>query len=283
MRKCKVRWKRTKQKTNDLVCFLCSKELGTEKFRKGMTGKLNNRLKECAMTLGDGKLLATLGGPVVVAQELKYHPLCLVTLYNRERAYINAKKYEAIIESRNKKHAYPTAFAELVTYITETSNIADGSAVFKLTELTSLYKQRLVQLGIDSPNVHSTRFKDQLLTHMPNLEAHHKGRDVLIAFKKDASSALSDACVYSDAIILAKAAKIIRKEMIDHKIKFENEFSAEHIEGSVPSSLLQFASMVEHGADIRSQLQQQVLRSDFAIAQLFQYNCYTRIGDEAKT
>ena len=56
---------------------------------------------------------------------------------------------------------------------------------------------------------------------MPELEAHQKGRNVLLAFHKDVGSTLSQACEYTEAIILAKAAKIIRRNMLDHKSKFD--------------------------------------------------------------
>ena len=60
----------------------------------------------------------------------------------------------------------------------------------KLADLITLYKQRLEQLGVESPNVHSTRLKDQLLLHIPKMQAHRKGRDVLLAFEDAVGSIL---------------------------------------------------------------------------------------------
>ena len=57
-----------------------------------MTMKLNKKINDCAKTLNDGKLLAKLSAGDVIAQELKYHPACLVALYNRERAFLNVQK-----------------------------------------------------------------------------------------------------------------------------------------------------------------------------------------------
>ena len=45
-----------------------------------MTIKLNERLNQCAKTLNDGRLLSILSVGDVVAQELKYHPACLVNI-----------------------------------------------------------------------------------------------------------------------------------------------------------------------------------------------------------
>ena len=43
---------------------------------------------------------------------------------------------------------------------------------------------------------------------IPELEAHKKGRSVLLVLQKDVALAISQASEYSDALVLAKAAKI---------------------------------------------------------------------------
>ena len=64
--------------------------------------------------------------------------------------------------------------------------------------------------------MNSTRLKERLLSEIPGLVAYKKGRDVLIAFDKDIGPVLSEASFYTDAIILAKAAKILRMHMVVH-------------------------------------------------------------------
>lgn len=177
-----------------------------------MTQQLNDRLNECARTLSDGKLLAKLSCGDVVAQELKYHPSCLAALYNRERAYLKSSSQEHSNQSSCDDEVYPLAFPELLIYITETKNASEATspAIFKLADLTLIYKERLKQLGVESPNVHSNRLKDQLLAQMPELESHKKGRDVLLAFRNDIGPQASN---YSEAIILSKAASILRNQL----------------------------------------------------------------------
>ena len=51
-----------------------------------------------------------------------------------------------------------------------------------------------------------------------------------------------------------KAAKILRGHMIDHKSAFAGTFHEGYVEYAIPSTLLQFVCMIEHGADIKSQL-----------------------------
>ena len=88
---------------------------------------------------------------------------------------------------------------------------------------------------------------------------------------------------YSDAIILAKAAKILRRHMPGHKSTFDGTFNMDSSEDAVPPSLLQFVGMVEHGADIKSQLRFGASKTDTAIAHLLQYNCYARFKEGAAT
>ena len=55
------------------------------------------------------------------------------------------------------------------------------------------------------------------------------------------------------------------------------------IEQAVPLTLLQFVAMLEHGADIKSQLRFGASKTDLAIAQLLQYNYYARYKEGAAT
>lgn len=266
-------------------CFLCEKEVFGDDIRHAMTMKLNNRLNDCAKTLGDGKLLARLSAGDAVAQDLIYHPKCLANLYNRERAHQNIQEQEKVQAHNQKfKDAYPIAFAELITYITELKAVPYNSdpKIFKLADLATLYRQRLEQLGVQKPEVHATRLKDQLLFHIPELQAHRKGRDVFIAFEKDIGIILQQATEYSEAIHLGKAAAIIRRDMLKHKSSFCSTFQVEYKKEAVPSSLLQFVCMIEHGADIKSQIVHGASKSDLAMSQLLQYNCFAKSKEGTK-
>ena len=156
----------------------------------------------------------------VVEQEFKYHPACLVGLYNRERDHLNAIKHEQSLKG-SASHNWSLYFFRTYHLHMDIKATSDGTdpVIFKLADLASLYKQRLQQLGVESPYVNSTRLKEQLLSSIPELEEHKAGRDVLLAFKKDISSVLSDVSKYStaEAIHLAKAASIIQREMLNHK------------------------------------------------------------------
>ena len=60
-----------------------------------MTTDLNDRLNECAKILNDGKLLAILSGGDAIAQELKYHLVCLTGLYNRKKCHLRTLEKES--------------------------------------------------------------------------------------------------------------------------------------------------------------------------------------------
>ncbi|KAL0198142.1 hypothetical protein M9458_006682, partial [Cirrhinus mrigala] len=264
-------------------CFLCEKMEPTSEMRQAMTMQLNERLNECARNLNDGKLLALLSGGDVVALELKYHWSCLTDLYHRERAHIKAEKQEKI-QSSQEKEAFHLVFSELLTYVIEAKKTnSDGPSVFRLAELVNLYRERLKQFGTDLPDVNATRLKERLLAEIPGLVAYKKGRDILLAFEKDVGPVLSEASSDADAIILAKAAQILRRHMVNHKSKFEGNLYESSVHDSFPPALLQFVCMIEHGADIKSQLKFGATTNDLAMAQLLQYNCFAKCKEGAAT
>ena len=112
--------KRTRRsQSSNALCFICEDESATAQLRDAMTMQVNERINECARNLSDMKLLAKLSAGDVVAQEFKYHPACLVGLYNRERAHLEAFKHEQILKSSTSQNWYHSAFSELVVYITD--------------------------------------------------------------------------------------------------------------------------------------------------------------------
>ena len=54
---------------------------------------------------------------------------------------------------------------------------------------------------------------------------------------------------------LVKTAELVRREIQQHSVNFQGRFDQRDIEDVVPQSLLEFVSMIEHGPDIESQLE----------------------------
>ena len=102
----------------------------------------------------------------VVAQELKYQYSCLTALYHRERTYVLTTEHQDDRELFQEMEVYPLVFPELLTYIVETTN-TDNPVVFHPAYLVSLYKHRLEQLEIKTPDVNSTRLKENTACRYP--------------------------------------------------------------------------------------------------------------------
>jgi hypothetical protein len=75
---------------------------------------------------------------------------------------------------------------------------------------------------------------------------------------------------------LARAAEIVRKEMSQHKTRFTGTFDEVSMTETVPNSLLALVSMIEHGLDIKSQIENGITDADIAIAQLLLYNFHSK-------
>ena len=167
--------------------------------------------------------MAKLSAGYLIAQEAKYHTKCLVSLYNKVRD-ADAKTAEPDPDRMN--HA--VALAELVTYIEEARTDALVAPVFVLADLAALYTTRMEQLGTTMTGpVHSTKLKNRILRYFPDLEEHKQGRDVLLGFNQDLGSALQKACgqdADDDAIHLARAANIVRRDMLKIKTAFSGSF-----------------------------------------------------------
>ena len=87
--------------------------------------------------------------------------------------------------------------------------------IFKLSEMTKLYTERLRQLGVEvSSRINSTRLKERLLSAVPDLRAHVKGKEIFLTYENDVGNVINLACENnfdSDAMVLAKPARIVRR------------------------------------------------------------------------
>ena len=122
-----------------------------------------------------------------------------------------------------------------------------------------------------------------MLHHIPDLKAFCQGHDVLLGFENDVRYLLQQSSKYSEAVHLAKATNMIRQDMLQHTSSFTGTFSQDDLEQAVPQSLLQFVSMIEHGADIISQLQHGLSKSDIPLSHVMLYNRFTMYKEDSNT
>ena len=109
------------------------------------------------------------------------------------------------------------------------------------------------QLGVKHDSrVHSTRLKERVLAHFPDMREEQRGRDVLLVFTDDLGDALAKACKLDtdvDAVHLAHAAQIVRRHII--RDSTFSGFPAGCQQDSVPPTLL--ACMILEGPSIKHQ------------------------------
>ena len=189
----------------------------------------------------------------MIALDAQYHPRCLIGLYNRTR-----KAQSTGSQDTNQERAMSAVvFAELVLYIDKTRQDEETAPVFRLANLVQLYQSRMEQLGVQlDTKVHSTRLKQRLLAQFPDMRAHTKGRDIMMAFE-DVGAALAKACELhsdSDAVHLAHAAQIVRRHMFGEAKPFTG-FLEGCQEESVPPLLVALVSMIVEGPASRNRWQ----------------------------
>ena len=144
-----------------------------------------------------------------------------------------------------------------------------------------LDNERLVELGVETTGrIHSTDLKNRILANMPGLQSYKEGRDVLLSYNDDVGNALRNACLDDcddEAICLAKAAEIIRRDMTNVDTQFDgSSFEQGCQEASVPRSLLALVSMILDRPAITRRAGDESRQATMSISQLLQYNSSVR-------
>ena len=181
----------------------------------------------------------------------------------------------------SNKQLHGIALAELLTYIQESRTESEVAPVFKLADLVEMYTSILKDLGADAETrAHSTRLKDRILANIPDIRAHKQGRDVLLVFEGDIGLVLKKSCESDfgeEAIILAKTADIVRRDMLTHKAAFNGTFSQCEQEEAVPKSLTTLVGMIMSGSNIETQFSNAAdVQAKLTVSQLLQYNIIVR-------
>jgi hypothetical protein len=81
--------------------------------------------------------------------------------------------------------------------------------------------------------------------------------------KKDVGPALVSACDYTDAMHLAKASEIVNRVIFVEENKLSGHFDRDSVVDYVPRCLVKLVSMIEHGPDIESQIENGLAKSEF--------------------
>ena len=89
--------------------------------------------------------------------------------------------------------------------------------------------------------LHSTRFKEQLLSQIPGLQARKRGKQIVLTSDDVATEAVLAALSLSGDQIdlhLVQAAKLVREDVFDGEASFSGNFGKDCQTDSVPKSFL---------------------------------------------
>ena len=229
-------------------CFFdCNDESNKKTLHSVTTFEVDRRVRKMATEMNDSVILAKLSQGDMIAIEACYHAKCLSSYYNKSRAKEreNKCKSDAVL--------YGVALAEIVAHIEEQKDEAKIT-VFKVAELIKMFCNRIEELGLDlEGRIHSTHFKDRLLSSCPNLVAYKSGRDVFVSFREDIGAILQNAYAEDaddEGTYLAKAANIVRREILNCSVRFEGTFDESSQTVSVPKTLVTLLSMIMNGSNL---------------------------------
>lgn len=230
-------------------------------------------------------LMPKIAGVDLIAAEAKYHLKCMTSLRNKYRSQMSKVRQQSY-EKDDEKVKESQAFIELINHI-ETA-VDNGTLIFPLSQLHLLYTQRLATLGIDK-QVNRTRLKESLLENFIEAQVQSDGKNVVIVFKKTMQHLVKQAITHSkrdftkDAIVLAKAAATVRKDLLTYKgYEFYASFGEQCQQNSIPSSLKSLISMMLTGVDIEN-TDTQDSQPCLTVCQTILFNAKGRSNQKAKT
>ena len=266
--------------TND-HCFFCEQPGNQSNLHQAETLKVDKKVRDCAVLLNDGKLIAKLSVGDMVALEAKYHTSCLVSLYNRARNQRSATLKESNTTTSDLDEL---AFAQVVSYIDEKLEDEDVT-VLKMNELAKLFSSRLEELEVERGRINSSRLKERILTAFPDLTAVAQGRDVLLVLKEDIGEMVKRAKEKdSEAYHLAKAANIVRRDILKVKNTFNGTFQRSCQKDAIPVSLKILIDMILKGSSVNKETAANTpdivpKQASLTIAQLLMFNSISRARD----
>ena len=252
------------------TCYFCSEGNESGDLHSFSCLPTDYAIRRYAILLEDKQLIAKLSTGDLIAQEAKYHRICLTRLYNKGRCALQ-KRNNANSDQHVKEGL---ALAELISYITE-SYTNEKKHIFRLADLGDLYKKRLQQMGISVEHrIHTTHLKERLLLHMPQMKDYNKGRDVFLTSNKHVSDLLYQGYQMDQdefAVVMQKISAKIREEMFALETSFIGSLE-QKTEGS-SKTLASLLTMIVNGSNIVDQSAVDELSQPVAsVAQIITYN-----------
>ena len=230
---------------NTLHCIICQGD-DTNELRKASTDKIDEHLKQWATTTKNWQLFSRLTARCDThAMDAYYHVQC----------YLRLRDTALVVERQMSSDEPPATMfdamvmAQLIALVEESR-----TGVFKLSELRELYKAMMSEMGrpCSGREPHATRFKDNMLHHLPDWAEFSQGRDIFISHKATVGTVLAQtyhsAIIDQDeALLLVRAAMAIRKRILVKYAPFNGSFSPYCLSEPVDETVLSFVNVVLQG------------------------------------
>ena len=200
-------------------CLLCGEGNKLSVLHGLSTIEADRNLRRIVTDLQDFEPLAKMSRGDLIAIDGKYHMKCLTNLRHKHRSHQRKKKSAKTLEAEEEeKFNEARAFVELAEYIE--NSVENGTLLFPLPELHSLFKNRVSDLGYPK-SVNQFRFKNSILDHFQEAKEQNDGKQTGLIFgnglRKIVKEALQEHDFSDDAAVLAKAAEIVRRDLFSHK------------------------------------------------------------------
>ncbi|MES9882214.1 MAG: hypothetical protein ABW185_15180 [Sedimenticola sp.] len=236
-------------------CILCSGKYDGLLIR-ATSDDIDVNLKQWAHTTHNYQLVAKLDGAKeqdLHSMNARYHKGCYTKLYTQARA-INTHSSQQHCSNTQSESLDAIAIAQLVAYLD-----AFKDNIHKLSDLVTLYTQRLEQLGGQmTAKIHATRFKERLIGLLPEWKATPEGREVYLSHKKTLGSVLANAAHKplqdSEAVTLVNATVILRRYILEDQSPFNGIFPPNCLQAPIPDPLVAFINMTLQGPSIKDQV-----------------------------
>ena len=253
-------------------CFFCSGDDTSETLFSARTFSIDKTVREYVVTLQDRVLLGKLSEGDMHALGTRYHSKCLLRLHNRHRVHLKKQNNSSTATERSLD---VVVLSELVFFI-EAERENPNLPIFKLSELSKMYDKRMFDMDPTyDRKVNSTRLKDRLLGQIVDLRAQKQGKDVVLLFDADMGAIVSAASQGdNDAFYLARAAQIVRRDILSTEYAFDGTFDPDIEDSVVPPSLCALIGMTMHGArfDADNAHNDVKLKSVLSVSELVMFN-----------
>ena len=134
---------------------------------------------EKASLIDNTDLHAIMEGTDLIALEANYHARCMANLSHKASSVETPKQQQHADENTV---CQSMAFVHVASFISEKLVSEDKEYIFPMGSIFKMFRTKLVELtGLDArPEVHTTRFRERLLYHFPQLQAENTSKEYVL-------------------------------------------------------------------------------------------------------